>query len=171
MAVAVVRRGRWPGRVQRARGSGYPHFARRANRSGYAFGSRFTFGAGWACWSRFQWRGGSTCPEDNEVDTLEHVKATLRDDERSEHEDIMADAAAWRFACLTSLRPDESHVDEFVADHGRAPRELTCDFPTGAARRARGDDNCSASPSSLPATLRPRPHGTPAPRRGACGKI
>ena len=42
----------------------------------------------------------------------------------------MADAAAWRFACLTSLRPDESRVDEFVADHGRAPRELNCDFPT-----------------------------------------
>jgi hypothetical protein len=66
----------------------------------------------------------------SEVDALEHLKGTLAEDERFEYMEKRAvDDATWRFVCLASLQRTESHVDQFISDHGQGPRHLICYFP------------------------------------------
>jgi hypothetical protein len=39
------------------------------------------------------------------------------------------DDSTWRFVCLVDLRPDESHAEDFVAQHAHEPIRVTCFFP------------------------------------------
>jgi len=65
-----------------------------------------------------------------ELDALEHLNETLPNDQRFEYMDEKTiDAATWRFVCLASLRPDMSHIDQFISDHAQPPRDLICYFP------------------------------------------
>jgi hypothetical protein len=42
--------------------------------------------------------------------------------------------APWRFVCLCEMRPDDDHIDAFLAEHATEPEERTCFFGVEALK-------------------------------------
>ena len=65
-----------------------------------------------------------------ESEALDYVRRALEDDLRFEYMDKSErEASTVRLVCLAHFKRDESHIEDFVAEHGREPMQRTCFFP------------------------------------------
>ncbi len=65
-----------------------------------------------------------------EARALTELRWLLSEDQRFEYMDEReVKESTWRFVCLANLKPDESHVEDFIATYSREPMRLTCFFP------------------------------------------